>query len=237
MRFPTPLVRGTLIKRYKRFLADIELENGSSITVTCPNTGSLMGLCQPGVTVWLSESESPTRKYRHTWELVELGKGRSATLVSINTGLPNKIVAEAIEAGAIAELTGYATLKREVKYGQSSRIDILLEDPKKGLAYVEVKITHLVRTPGVAEFPDGVTARGVKHLEEMTAMVREGHRAAMVYLVTRKDAATWSPAGDIDPAYAKAFVAARKAGVEAYAWRSRVTRQEIVAETPIQIKI
>ncbi len=176
MQFKSPLLRGRLVKRYKRFLADVVLDDGREITATCPNTGSMMGLSQPGLAVWLSESASPTRKYAHTWELVELGDGTSRSFVGINTSHPNAIVAEAVTEGLIAPLTGYASMRREVKYGQSSRIDLLLEDPAKGLAYVEIKNVHLLRETGLAEFPDSKTERGVKHLAELTEMVRAGHR-------------------------------------------------------------
>jgi len=223
MQFPAPLLRGRLLKRYKRFLADVELETGDTITCTCPNTGSMMGLVTPGSTVWLSESDSPTRKYRHTWEMVEHDLGRGPAIVGINTNHPNKLVTEAIEAGRIAPLKGYATLKREVKYGQNSRIDILLEDPLKGLCYVEIKNVHLMREPGLAEFPDSVTARGAKHLGELAAMIRDGHRAVMLYLIQRGDASRIALARDIDPTYGEAFDAAIAAGVEPLAYRCNLT--------------
>jgi sugar fermentation stimulation protein A len=227
MQFKSPLVRGRLVKRYKRFLADVVLDNGRQITATCPNTGSMMGLSDPGLAIWLSESDSPTRKYAHTWELVELDNGKSLTFVGINTGHPNAVVSEAISGGLLAPLSGYATLRREVKYGQSSRIDILLEDPIKGLAYVEIKNVHLLREPGLAEFPDSKTERGVKHLAELTEMVRAGHRAVMVYVIQRGDAARFRPARDIDPRYADALVTARAAGVETYAVTCRITPEAI----------
>ncbi len=236
MNFPSPLIRGRLIKRYKRFLADVALDTGDTITATCPNTGSMKGLCDPGVAVWLSETGSAARKYRHTWELTELEGGKKLTLVGINTGHPNKIVSEAIGSSRIPELTGYATLKREVKYGQSSRIDILLDDPKKGLAYVEIKNTHLLRTPGLAEFPDSVTERGVKHLEELANMVQAGHRAVMLYVIQREDAKSWAPAADIDPKYAAALIRALTRGVEAYAYRCSVTTGAIRLEKPVPIQ-
>lgn len=227
MQFQTPLVRGRLIKRYKRFLADVELEGGEIITASCANTGSMRGLVEPGVTVWLSESDSPTRKYRHTWEMVEHDGGHGPTIVGINTGHPNKIVGEAIEAGKITPLKGYATLRREVKYGKNSRIDILLEDVKKGLCYVEIKNVHFLRKPGLAEFPDSVTVRGAKHLAELSDMVADGHRAAMIYLVQRADAKRLKLARDIDPGYGKAFDLAAKAGVEAFAYRCDLSEQGI----------
>lgn len=223
MKFPAPLIRGRLIKRYKRFLADITLDDGRELTATCPNTGSMLGLTAPGSAVWLSKSDSPTRKYAHTWELIENDLGAGPQLVGINTNHPNKIVAEAIEAKKIPELKGFASLKREVKYGVSSRIDILLDDPAKGLAYVEIKNVHLMRTSGLAEFPDSVTERGVKHLHELAAMVAAGHRAVMVYLIQRADAESLAFAADIDPSYAAALQAARQAGVETLAYRCRMT--------------
>jgi sugar fermentation stimulation protein A len=227
MRFPSPLVRGRLVKRYKRFLADVILDSGEAVTATCSNTGSMLGLSAPGATVWLSESDSPSRKYRHTWEMVEADLGRGPCLVGINTGHPNRIVAEAVAAGAIPELAGYASLRREVRYGLNSRIDILLDDAKRGLAYVEIKNVHLSRKAGLAEFPDSVTERGAKHLRELSEMVRQGHRAVMVYLIQRGDAEAFDFAADIDSAYAAAFAEARAAGVEALAYRCTLSPEEI----------
>lgn len=227
MKFTPPLIRGRLIKRYKRFLADVSLDTGELVTATCPNTGSMMGLAVPGAVVWLSVSASPTRKYPHTWELVEADLGQGPALVGINTSHPNRLVSEAIAAGEIPELAGYATLRREVKYGLASRIDILLEDPQKGLAYVEIKNVHLSRQAGLAEFPDSVTERGVKHLIELSSMVSAGHRAVMLYLIQRADADQFALAPDIDPRYAEAFADARAAGVEAIAYACHLTPEEI----------
>jgi sugar fermentation stimulation protein A len=227
MKFPTPLVRGRLVKRYKRFLADVSLDTGELVTATCPNTGSMMGLATPGAVVWLSVSTSPTRKYPHTWELVEADLGHGPALVGINTSHPNRLVADAIAAAQIPELNGYATLRREVKYGLASRIDILLEDPQKGLAYVEIKNVHLSRQAGLAEFPDSVTERGVKHLVELSSMVAAGHRAVMLYLIQRADADQFALAPDIDPRYAEAFADAHATGVEAIAYACHLTPEEI----------
>jgi sugar fermentation stimulation protein A len=235
MRFPSPLLRGRLIRRYKRFLADVILDGGETVTATCPNTGSMLGLVAPGSVVWLSESASPTRKYRHTWELVEADLGKGPALVGINTGHPNRLVAEAIAEGRIEELAGFAGLRREVKYGRASRIDLLLEDPERGLAYVEVKNVHLSRRSGLAEFPDSVTERGVKHLKELTEMVAQGHRAVMLYLIQRSDARRFDLASDIDRAYALAFAAATAAGVEALAYRCRLTPHEIRLDRRVPI--
>lgn len=237
MKFERPLKRGRLIKRYKRFLADIELEAGDTITASCPNTGSMLGLSEPGSFVWVSESDSPTRKYRHTLELVENDLGRGVTLVGINTGHPNKIVAEAIAANRIAKLKGYQSLKREQKYGKASRIDILLEDEAKGRAYVEIKNVHLMRKPGLAEFPDSVTARGVKHLDELGDMAEAGHRAVMMFLIQRSDATRMTTAGDIDPDYAAAFTRALERGVEAMAYKCRIVPEEILLSKSVPITL
>ena len=186
-----PLARGTLIQRYKRFLADVRLDDGRLVTATCPNTGSMLGLTAPGSVVWLSESDSPTRKYRFTWELVEadLGKGPDA---GRHQHRPSQ------QAGGrgdrerrVKALAGYPGLRREVKYGRNSRIDLLLECADKGLCYVEIKNVHLSRRHGLAEFPDSVTARGAKHLAEMSDMVRAGHRAVMVFLIQRGEPGAW----------------------------------------------
>jgi sugar fermentation stimulation protein A len=235
MRFPLPLIRGTLIQRYKRFLADVRLADGSVVTATCPNTGSMMGLTTPGSPVWLSESDSPTRKYRHTWELVEADLGAGPTLVGINTNHPNKLVAEAIAARRVKALAGYPGLRREVNYGRNSRIDLLLECVDKGLCYVEIKNVHLSRRHGLAEFPDSVTERGTKHLAELSDMVRGGHRAVMIYLIQRGDAKRLSLARDVDPNYGAAFDAARAAGVEAIALRCRMGTEEIRVDRPVPI--
>ncbi|MBX9588192.1 MAG: DNA/RNA nuclease SfsA [Hyphomonadaceae bacterium] len=235
MRFPSPLVRGTLIQRYKRFLADVRLDDGGLITATCPNTGSMLGLTAPGSTVWLSESDSPTRKYRFTWELVEADLGQGPVLVGINTNHPNKLVAEAVAGRRIKPLAGYPEVRREVKYGRNSRIDLLLQGANRGLCYVEVKNVHLSRRHGLAEFPDSVTERGTKHLAEMSDMVRQGHRAMMVYLIQRGEAKTLAFARDVDPIYAAAFDAAVAAGVEAIALRCRMSTEEIVVDRPVPI--
>jgi len=235
MRLPSPLLRGTLIQRYKRFLADVRLEDGRLVTATCPNTGSMLGLAEPRAVVWLSESDSPTRKYRFTWELVEADLGKGPVLVGINTGHPNKLVAEAIAARRIGKLRGYPQLRREVNYGNNSRIDLLLECAEKGRCYVEIKNVHLSRRHGLAEFPDSVTARGAKHLAELSDMVRQGHRAVMVFLIQRGEARRLVLARDIDPGYGAAFDAATAAGVEAMAIRCRMGTEEIVVDRPVPI--
>jgi sugar fermentation stimulation protein A len=235
MRFASTLQRGRLLQRYKRFLADVALDSGETVTASCPNTGSMLGLAQPGARVWLSRSDSPTRKYAHTWEMVETDLGSGPSLVGINTGHPNRLVAEAIAAKSIKQLAGYATLRREVEYGEASRIDILLEDERKGRCYVEVKNVHMMRESGLAEFPDCVTERGAKHLRELAAMAAEGHRAVMLFLIQRIDARRFALAGDLDPGYAAAFRLATAAGVEALAFRCRMSEAEIALDRVVPI--
>lgn len=231
MRFASPLVPGRLVKRYKRFLADVILDSGEEVTAHCANPGSMLGLREPGARVYLSVSDNPARKLKYSWEIVEA----DGALVGINTAHPNGLVEEALRAGLIEELAGFTGLRREVKYGRNSRIDILLEGADGRPVYVEVKNVHLMRQAGLAEFPDSVTARGAKHLVEMGDMVADGARAAMVYLVQRPDCDRLSFAGDLDPAYAAAFAAAKARGVEAYAIGCRITPEEIVAEQRVAL--
>lgn len=235
MRFPAPLLRGRLVRRYKRFLADVVLDTGEAVTATCPNTGSLLGLAVPGAVVWLSTSDSPTRKYRHTWELVEADLGAGPMLVGVNTSHPNRLVAEAIAGGRIKPLVGYPELRREVKYGVASRVDLLLGCPERGSCYVEIKNVHMMRRRGLAEFPDSITARGAKHLGELAAMVAAGHRAVMLFLIQRRDATRLALARDIDPTYVAAFDIARAAGVEMLAYRCRMTPDAILIDKQVPI--
>lgn len=228
MRFSTPLVAGRLLRRYKRFLADVVIEaTGEEVVAHCANSGSMLSLARPDARIWLQKSDDPKRKLAWSWILEETPAG---DCVCIDTSRPNAIVAEAIALGRIPALAGFATLRREVKYGKNSRIDILLEDPAKGLCWVEVKNTTLSRVPGLAEFPDAVTTRGAKHLDELSARVAMGDRAVMVYLVNRPDCDRFALAADVDPAYARAFHAARTAGVEAIALRCSVSPDEVIIE-------
>ncbi len=234
MQFSAPLVSGRLVKRYKRFLADVVLDDsGEEITAHCANPGSMLGLKEPGSRVWLSLSDNPKRKLKYSWEVIEA----DGALVGINTAHPNKLVEEALQGARIAELAGFETLRREVKYGKNSRIDILLEQSDGSKTYVEVKNVHLMRQAGLAEFPDSVTARGAKHLGELTDMVREGHRAVMVFLVQRPDCSALSLASDIDPNYAAAFKDAADAGVETYAIGCDVRLDGIDAIKPVELHI
>lgn len=224
MRFTKPLIRGRLIVRYKRFLADIELAGGEIITAHCANPGSMLGLKEEGSTVWLSKSDDPKRKLAYSWELLELADG---ALVGINTAHPNGIVADAITAGKIPVLAAYSGLRREVNYGRKSRVDMLLTSEGLPDCYVEVKNAHLSRKAGLAEFPDSVTARGARHLEELGDMVKAGHRAMMVFLVQRNDCSSLSLARDLDPAYGTAFDRALARGVEVTVLGCHITREEI----------
>lgn len=232
MDFPTPLLRGTLIRRYKRFMADVDLDSGESVTAHCANTGSMLGVRDPGSEVWLSPSDNPKRKLKYTWELIRVGDG----LVGINTQHPNKIVEEGITSSKVPELTGYAETRREVKYGKNSRIDVLLSDDSRPDCYVEVKNVHLRRGED-AEFPDGVTARGAKHLGEMADMVDDGARAVMFYLVQREDCDRFRLADDIDPDYAKALEAAMKRGVEAVCYACSLSPDAIELDRPLVLDL
>lgn len=218
MRFATPLVAGRLERRYKRFLADVMLDDGRTVTAHVANSGSMLGLARPGARVLLRPAGGPGRKLDWSWELVE----HQGALVAVNTGLANAIVADAIAAGDVPELAGYPTLRREVKYGEKSRVDILLEAPDRPACYVEVKSVTLCRQPGLAEFPDAVTARGARHLAELAAMVAAGRRSVLVYLVMRGDCQRFSVAADIDPAYAQAMAQATAAGLEVLVLACRV---------------
>ncbi len=231
-----PLVSGRLIQRYKRFLADVELDTGQIVTAHCANPGSMMGLSAPGMRVWLSVSDDPKRKLKYSWKLAEVDFGwKGPQIVSIDTSHPNKLAEEAIRADVIGELAGYAVLKAEVKYGKNSRIDFLLSAPDRALAYVEVKNVHLMRTPGLVEFPDSVTSRGAKHLEELGDMVEAGHRAVMLYVV-QMDGDAFAIAHDIDKAYGVALARAMGRGVEVLVYVCRMSVGEIAIERRIPFR-
>jgi sugar fermentation stimulation protein A len=235
MRFPSPLIPAALLRRYKRFLADVVLPNSEEMTVHVANPGAMTGLAAPGTKVWLSKSDNPARKLPYSWELAEVDLGSGGELVGVNTGQPNPLVAAAIAAGAIPELSGYGSRRREVKYGRNSRIDFLLEQEGKPPCFVEVKNVHLMRAKGLAEFPDAVTARGAKHLEELAAMAAQGHRAVMVFLVQIGSADRLALARDIDPSYGTAFDRARIGGVEAIAYRCLISTSEIAVAGPVPV--
>ncbi len=233
MKFPDPLIKGKLIKRYKRFMADVELENGDVVTAHCANSGSMLSVQDAGAEVWISPARNPDRKLKFTWELIRIGDA----WVGVNTAHPNKIVFDAIEDGTIAELQGYESQRREVKYGKNSRIDILLENPDGAKCYVEIKNVTMKRNldrAEPAEFPDGVTARGAKHLVELSDMVAEGHRAVMLYLVQRDDCDAFNLARDIDPEYGAAYDKATAAGVEVLGYTCKLDEKEIIVTRRVE---
>ncbi len=232
MNFPARIQKGKLIKRYKRFLADIDL-NGEIITAHCANSGSMMGVKDEGSAVWVTAAQNPNRKLKWDWQVIEIGGAKAC----INTALPNSIVEEAILAGDIADLSGYASLRREVKYGQNSRIDILLEDEDRPKCYVEIKNVTLSRTAGLAEFPDSPTARGTKHLRELADMAREGHRAVMFYLVNRDDCSSFKLADDIDPHYAAEYVHAKSVGMEILVYSTDIKVNSITLDKSLKALI
>jgi sugar fermentation stimulation protein A len=231
LKFRGPLREGRLLRRYKRFLADVQLDSGV-ITAACPNTGSMMGCCEPGSRVWLSESDSATRKYRHTWEIVEA----DGVMIGINTGLPNALVAEALAAGTIAELAGYPGVRREVRYGEeSSRVDFVLDSPDRPACYVEVKNVTAAVTRGVALFPDCVSDRGSRHLRELIRLKGQGARPVQLYCVQRGDVDEVHPADGIDPEYGRTLREAIAAGVEVLAYRAKVSPGEIALSRRIPV--
>jgi sugar fermentation stimulation protein A len=233
--FSVPLIPATLVRRYKRFLADAVLPGGEEITVHVANPGTMTGLAAPGSRVFLSRSDKPGRKLPYSWELVEVDLGSGLELVGVNTAHPNVIAGHTLAAGAIEGLAGYASVRREVKYGQGSRVDFLLESPDRPPCYIEVKNVHLMREPRRAEFPDAVTARGARHLDELAAMVAAGHRAAMLYLIQIGSAERFALARDIDRRYGEAFDRARAAGVEALAYRCAISPEGIALDRAVPI--
>lgn len=234
MRLPSPLLRGRLIKRYKRFLADIALDDGRAVIAHCANPGSMLGVAVEGARVWVHEHGDQKRKLAFSWELVKVGR----VLIPVNTANPNRIAPEAIKAGAVPELAGYKDMRREVKYGAGSRVDLLLEGGRRRKpCYVEIKNVHLSRAPGVAEFPDSVTVRGARHLEELAAVAAKGARAVMLFVVQRSDCRVFRPAADLDPAYAAALKAASRAGVETLCYDCDVSLSEVVLRRPLEVVI
>ncbi|MDF1838859.1 MAG: DNA/RNA nuclease SfsA [Planctomycetota bacterium] len=232
MQIEQPTVQGRLIKRYKRFLADVDMDGGETLTAHCPNTGSMKGCLEAGAKVVLRDSQNPARKLQYTLQTIEV----DGTWVNVDTGLPEALAFEAIQAGLIPSLTGYEKARREVKYGKNSRIDVLLEDEEKGRCYVEVKNTTLVDGK-LAMFPDAVTERGRKHLYELASMVEEGHRAVMLYIISRDDVNSFSPAEDIDPAYTESLREVTSKGVEVLAYSTRVEPDSFNLHKALKVKL
>jgi sugar fermentation stimulation protein A len=235
MRFPFPLLEGRLALRYKRFLADIDLDTGERVTAHCANPGAMLGLAEPGNRVFLSRSTSSSRKLDYSWELVDIAKaGEPARLVGINTVRPNALVAEALAEGRLTPLAGYGRVRPEVKYGRGSRVDFLLESEGRPPCFLEVKNCHLMRERGLAEFPDCVAARSARHMDELAGMAAGGARAVLVFVI-QMAAERFDVARDIDPAYDAAFRRALAAGVEAFAYVCRVTSEEVAIECEVEI--
>ena len=230
MRFPSPLVRGRLIRRYKRFFADVLLDDGREVVAHCPNPGAMLGMNMPGAVCWLSHDPNPKRKLAFTWELVEADGG----LVVVNTMLPNRLVEEALAAGAIPELADHVSRRREVAYGVGSRVDFLLEGA--GIpAWVEVKGVTLRRAPGLAEWPDCISARGARHMAELGEVARLGGRGVVLFVVQRGDCERFAVAQDLDPAFAAALDQVRQHGVEVLAYGCEVTTDEVAIRRAIPI--
>lgn len=233
MRFQTPLVPARLIRRYKRFLADVVLEDsGVEVTAHCPNPGAMLGLKDEGMRVWLEPNDDPKKKLKYGWRLAELDEGH---LAGIDTGVPNRVVGEALRGKAIFELADYDIIRPEVPYGTGSRIDFLLTQTGLPDAYVEVKNVHLRRDGDWAEFPDCVTVRGAKHLRELIEVKQNGGRAVMLYLVQRTDCTKLRLAADLDPVYAHTFDMARSAGVEVLCYGTHINREGVGISEPLPV--
>ena len=232
MRFQTPLVPGRLIRRYNRFLSDVTLDSGEVVRAHCPNPGSMLGLKDAGLKVWLEPNDDPKKKLNYGWRLVEFENGHWS---GIDTAVPNRVVKEALEVRAIAPVSAYHSVRPEVAYGDKSRVDFLLQEQGLPDVYLEVKNVHLRRDGDWAEFPDSVTARGTRHLKELSAVVAAGHRAVMFYLVQRTDCARLKMAGDLDPGYAAGFEAAITAGVEVLCYGTRITVEGVWIGDPLPV--
>ena len=236
MDFGSALIPAKLLRRYKRFLADVVLDTGEMLTVHVANPGAMTGLDRPLSRVWLSKSANPARKLRYSWELVEADLGSGAELVGVNTALPNALVGDALAAELIPQLRDYREFRREVRYGASSRVDFLLEGPVRPPCFLEIKNVHLMRKPCLAEFPDCATARGAKHLNELSSVVTAGARAVLLFVIQISSADRFTVARDIDPVYAAAFDRARLSGVEMLAWRCTVSLGGIKIAAPVPIE-
>ncbi len=235
MRMPDPLYRGRLVRRYKRFLADIVLDDGREIIAHCPNPGSMMGLKDEGMTVWVSAAANPKARLSWRWDFARREDG---ILAGINTNAPNRLVGEALAAGRVAEVAEYPDIRPEVRYREGSRVDFLLTGPGMPDCWLEVKNVHLMRRPGLVEFPDSVTARGAKHMGDLAAMKATGARAMVLFCVQMTGAERMALAADLDAAYAQAFADARAVGVEALAYACRIDDPDVTgAEVALERRI
>lgn len=233
MQFPDTLIPGRLIRRYKRFLSDIEMPDGAVVVAHCANPGSMLGLATPGMIAWLSPATNPARKLKYSWELVE----SDGALVGINTGRANALVAEALDQGRLKELREFKAMRREVPYGDNSRVDFLLQSEETGDCYLEVKSVTLKRSGKRAEFPDSVTARGAKHLRELAKIAQGGQRAVLLFVVQRGDCEAVSVAADIDPAYAGALNEAMAQGVEVLCYSCKVSPEAVVLDAGLPLAL
>ena len=234
MLIDPPLFPATLIKRYKRFLADVRLDDGTELTVHTPNTGSMLGCAGPGMRIWLRDTQNPKRKYRYSWEMSETANG---VKIGVNTMISNQLVTEAIDSGVIVELQGYNQILSEVPYGhENSRIDLLLKNESQP-CYVEIKNVTAADAKGLAIFPDAVSQRGAKHLRELKAMIEAGHRAVILFSVQRGDIKGFRPATEIDPVYAQTLQDVTVAGVEALAYQAEVSPGEIRLKNRLAIDL
>ena len=224
MNFPSPLIRGRLVQRYKRFFADVILDDGTALTAHCPNPGAMLGVKEPGLRVWLSKSDDPKRKLAHTLELVETAEG---ALTGVNTMHPNRIVAEALAGSLIPELAGYETIRREVNYGEASRVDFLLTGPDRPACWLEIKNCHLSRGSGLAEFPDCVAARSSRHLRELAAMARAGDRAVALFVVQRMDCDRFAACAERDPVFARTLDEVAAEGVEVLVYACEIDERGV----------
>lgn len=233
MRFQTPLEPAVLLRRHKRFLADIRLDDSREATAHCPNPGAMTGLAIPGTRIWVEPVTGPRRKLKFAWRLVEHGPGQ---FTCVDTGLPNRAVRAALEARALPQLGAYDRVLPEQPLGVGSRVDFLLKGAGLPDLWLEVKSVTLSRRAGLAEFPDSVTARGARHLGALADAARQGQRAALLYLVQRSDSAAVAVAHDIDPAYGAAHDAARAAGVAVLAYATHLSTQMITIAQPLPLR-
>ena len=234
MQFSSPYIPATLLRRYKRFLADVELSHGEVVTVHTPNTGAMLGVASPGIRVWLRDTQSATRKYRYSWEISE---PEAQVYVGVHTGLVNKLVLEAIHHGTITELQGYPNMEQEVAYGEEkSRIDLLLQQ-EQHRCYVEIKNVTARDPQANAIFPDAVSLRGQKHLRELMRVVEAGDRGGIFYCIQREDIDGFRPADEIDPDYGRLLRQAAAQGVEVLAYKATVSPERIVLTQAVPVQI